>query len=90
MPIYEYECEACGIHFERKQHFTDEPLHSCPDCGGPVHRVLHPVGIIFKGPGFYVTDNRSSSSTMNSSKSKEGDTKHKTEKSSDKTAKTTE
>ena len=101
MPTYEYACEACGIHFERKQHFTDEPLRVCPECGGPVHRVLHPVGIIFKGPGFYITDNRSSSSSeIGSPKSKESSTEgktsteQKTEKSSsektssDKTAKT--
>jgi len=40
------------------QHFSDKPVESCPDCGGSVHRVIQPVGIIFKGSGFYVTDNR--------------------------------
>jgi predicted nucleic acid-binding Zn ribbon protein len=44
------------------QHFRDEPLQECPECGGHVHRVLQPVGIIFKGSGFYVTDNYRSSS----------------------------
>jgi predicted nucleic acid-binding Zn ribbon protein len=43
---------------------TDEPLKKCPECDGPVHRVLHPVGIVFKGSGWYCTDNRSSSSSM--------------------------
>lgn len=58
MPIYEYECRDCNRRFERLQHFTDEPVKACPECGGPVQRVIQPVGIIFKGSGFYVTDNR--------------------------------
>ncbi|NLS76509.1 MAG: zinc ribbon domain-containing protein [Chloroflexi bacterium] len=61
MPLYEYECESCGIHFERKERITAEPLKTCPECSGAVHRLIHPVGIIFKGSGFYCTDNRSSS-----------------------------
>jgi putative FmdB family regulatory protein len=63
MPTYQYQCETCGIIFERKQHFTDEPLKRCPECSGQVHRVIHPVGVIFKGSGFYVTDNRKASSS---------------------------
>lgn len=63
MPTYQYKCETCGIEFDRKQHFTDEPLKVCPECNGHVHRVIHPVGILFKGPGFYVTDNRKASSS---------------------------
>lgn len=66
MPLYEYECEACGLRFERVQHFSDDPLRSCPECEGPVHRVIQPVGIIFKGSGFYVTDSRGKSSTLSS------------------------
>jgi putative FmdB family regulatory protein len=62
MPIYEYECESCRIRFERLQHFKDEPIKECPECGGAVHRVLQPVGIIFKGSGFYITDHRQLSS----------------------------
>ena len=64
MPLYEYECESCGIRFERMQHFKDEPLTVCPECEGHVHRVIQPVGIIFKGSGFYITDHRQLSSTM--------------------------
>ncbi len=63
MPLYEYECEKCGVRFERRQGFNEEPVHLCPECGGHVHRLIQPVGIVFKGSGFYVTDNRSSSST---------------------------
>jgi putative FmdB family regulatory protein len=58
MPTYEYECKECGGRFERFQKITDEPVSECEKCGGPVRRVLFPVGILFKGPGFYVTDYR--------------------------------
>jgi putative FmdB family regulatory protein len=58
MPIYEYRCESCGYQFERMQSFSAEPLRECPRCQGTVHRVISPVGIIFKGSGFYITDNR--------------------------------
>lgn len=69
MPIYLYECASCGVRFERLQRMSDEPLTVCPECEGPVHRVIQPVGIIFKGSGFYVTDNRQgSSSTLGASK----------------------
>ena len=64
MPTYEYKCEECGIVFDRFQHFSEEPLKICPECNGPVHRVIHPVGIVFKGKGFYVTDNRASGPSM--------------------------
>jgi len=63
MPLYEYQCQACGVRFERRQHISDEPVKICPECGGEVHRLIQPVGIIFKGSGFYVTDNRAKSST---------------------------
>ena len=63
MPLYEYLCQNCGVRFERQQRMTEEPVKICPECGGEVHRLIHPVGVIFKGSGFYVTDNRSKSST---------------------------
>jgi len=56
MPIYEYECDGCGYRFERHQSIASEPVKRCPHCGGGVRRVINPVGIIFKGSGFYVTD----------------------------------
>ncbi len=62
MPIYLYQCDSCGLRFERLQRMSEEPLTQCPECDGTVHRVIQPVGIIFKGSGFYVTDNRQGSS----------------------------
>jgi len=63
MPIYEYECEQCGVRFEKTQRFADPILTDCPECNGHIHRVMQPVGVIFKGSGFYVTDNKGRSST---------------------------
>jgi putative FmdB family regulatory protein len=60
MPTYQYHCDTCGVVFDRLQRFTDDPLTECPECNGHVHRVIHPVGIIFKGKGFYCTDNKKS------------------------------
>ncbi len=70
MPLYEYECQSCGVRFERRQHMTDDPVKICPECGGEVNRLIQPVGIIFKGSGFYVTDNRAKSPTSAPGKSK--------------------
>jgi putative FmdB family regulatory protein len=68
MPVYEYQCKQCGLHFERFQRMSDAPVQICPRCSGQVFRVMQPVGVVFKGSGFYVTDNRkSSSSTLSSS-----------------------
>jgi putative FmdB family regulatory protein len=61
MPVYGYRCTR-GHHFEVQQRITEPPLTQCPECGAPVTRVFYPVGIIFKGGGFYKTDSRGSSS----------------------------
>jgi len=61
MPLYEYECTSCGLNFERRQRMSDDPIQVCPECDGQVRRVFHSVGVIFKGSGFYVTDNRRTS-----------------------------
>jgi len=72
MPIYQYECSQCHYSFERMQSFRSDPVRECPECNGLVRRVISPVGVIFKGPGFYITDNRSvSSGSKTSSKTKE-------------------
>jgi putative FmdB family regulatory protein len=58
MPTYEYVCRSCGTHVEVFQHFSDPPLTECGVCGGPLRKVFHPAGILFKGSGFYATDSR--------------------------------
>lgn len=72
MPIYTYRCENCGVRFERQQKFSDAPLTRCPECGKKaLHKVYTPVGIVFKGSGFYATDHRSPSGMSRSSHSEE-------------------
>jgi putative FmdB family regulatory protein len=56
MPLYEYQCDACGHRFEKIQKFSDAPIAVCPECGGPVHKLLSSPAIQFKGSGFYLTD----------------------------------
>jgi putative FmdB family regulatory protein len=63
VPLYEYQCLPEKHTFEVRQSINDEPVQVCPVCGGPVRRVIHPVGIVFKGSGFYVNDSRKSSSS---------------------------
>lgn len=58
MPTYEYACDSCGRHIEVVHGFNDDPPRSCEKCGGDLHKVFHPVGIVFKGSGFYKTDSR--------------------------------
>lgn len=57
MPLYEYECAACGHRFERIQKFSDPPIEECPSCGQPkVQKLLSSPAIQFKGTGWYITD----------------------------------
>ena len=58
MPTYEYACTRCGEHLEVVQSMSAEPLTECPACGGPLRKVFSPIGIVFKGSGFYRTDSR--------------------------------
>jgi putative FmdB family regulatory protein len=61
VPTYQYSCTECGERIEAVQKFTDEPLQVCSACGGKLRKVFSPVGIVFKGSGFYRNDSRSSS-----------------------------
>ena len=61
MPTYQYTCTECGEPLETVQKFSDEPLTVCPVCGGRLRKVFSPVGIVFKGSGFYRTDSRNGS-----------------------------
>jgi putative FmdB family regulatory protein len=58
MPTYTYRCADCGNQFDAVQRFSDDPLRECPSCGGVVRRVIQPVGVVFKGSGWYITDSR--------------------------------
>ena len=69
MPTYEYACAECGERLEAVQKFSDDPLTVCPACGGRLRKVFSPVGIVFKGSGFYRTDSRVSAA--NGSKDKQ-------------------
>jgi putative FmdB family regulatory protein len=62
VPTYEYTCTECGEQVEVVQKFTDDPLTVCTACGGRLRKVFSPVGIVFKGSGFYRTDSRNGSS----------------------------
>jgi putative FmdB family regulatory protein len=87
MPLYTYRCDNCGIQFDRRQHFNDKPLVRCPECGAPALRKLYqPVGIVFKGSGFYATDHRSPSGQTKSTtpSSERGDGQKKDKKSTSK------
>jgi putative FmdB family regulatory protein len=62
MPTYTYKCDSCGVVFDKFQKFSDKSLTRCPECSkGKVKRVLQPAAIVFKGSGWYATDNRSPS-----------------------------
>ena len=75
MPLYEYECDACGKRFERIQKFSDPPIDLCPHCGqSRVRKLLSSPAIQFKGSGFYITDYAKKSSSEAGSKSSSGDT----------------
>ena len=80
MPIYEYACTACGERTEARQSFSDPPLEECPVCGGKLRKLYSPVGIVFKGSGFYATDSKKKADSKSSgSSSKSTDTPKKTE-----------
>ena len=71
MPTYQYRCTNCGEQLEVVQKFSDDPLTICPACQGALRKVFSPVGIVFKGSGFYRTDSRNGSSADGAKKDKE-------------------
>jgi putative FmdB family regulatory protein len=95
MPTYVYQCRDCDTRQEAFQKMTDDPLTTCEECGGSLRRVLQPVGIVFKGSGFYVTDYKrsengksgDSSSDSSNGKSESGAAKTETKTTSEKSEK---
>ena len=76
MPVYTYRCESCGVQFERQQSFSEPPLKICPECRKKsLKKVISPVGVIFKGSGFYSTDHKSASGSVPASPAKKDEKK---------------
>lgn len=85
MPIYTYRCENCGVQFDQTQKFSDPPMSKCPECGKKtLHKVYQPVGIVFKGSGFYATDHRSPSGASRSTSEKKDEGSEKAVKAAEK------
>jgi putative FmdB family regulatory protein len=75
MPTYGYRCEKNGHEFEVVQSMSDPPLRRCKICGSKVNRIFYPVGITFRGPGFYATDNRGGSTASTIGEKSDSDSK---------------
>jgi putative FmdB family regulatory protein len=72
MPIYTYRCDNCGVQFDRLKNFDDKQITRCPECNKEALRKVYlPVGIVFKGSGFYATDHRSPSGQTSTKKSED-------------------
>ncbi|MGW5643897.1 FmdB family zinc ribbon protein [Saccharopolyspora sp. NPDC003752] len=86
MPTYQYACTECDHRFEAVQSFSEDSLSECPKCTGRLRKLFNAVGIVFKGSGFYRTDNRSSNSssstTSNGSSSSSSSSSSKSAESS--------
>lgn len=83
MPTYEYACTDCGDRLEVVQSFSDANLTMCPECGGRLRKVFSPVGVVFKGSGFYKTDSRKAGSHGESKSETKTDSAAKSEPKSD-------
>src|SRR5438477_13020176 len=77
VPTYTYKCTACDEVIEKRQRFSDAPLTTCEQCGGTLRKVIHAVGIVFKGSGWYITDSRSASSASSNGRSTAENTSEK-------------
>ena len=92
MPIYEYECLTCGITFEKRQSFSEEPIADCPNGHDDTRRLLSAPAIVFKGSGFYINDSKGSKNGINgtSQKSEKSESKSETKSETKSEAKTSE
>jgi putative FmdB family regulatory protein len=95
MPVYTYRCSNCGVQFEKQQSFSDQSLLRCPECGKrALKKIYLPVGIVFKGSGFYATDHHSPSGQLSKKtdemaeeKKKTGESKNEPEVKAEKSSK---
>ena len=84
MPLYTYRCSNCGVQFDQQQKFSDASLIRCPECGKiTLHKVYSPVGVVFKGSGFYATDHRSPSGMSTSNQDEKPKSETETAKKPD-------
>jgi putative FmdB family regulatory protein len=82
MPTYQYRCVDCGSELEAVQKFTDPSLTECPACDGSLRKVYSAVGVVFKGSGFYATDNRTKGKAAAAASASSGEKTSGSEKSS--------
>ena len=87
MPTYSYLCDSCGHDFEAVQRFADDALTECPECGSRIRRVIQPVGVVFKGSGWYINDSRPKSSGESGESEAKSDSGAKPAKSTEKSEK---
>lgn len=83
MPTYVYRCDDCGHQFEIFQRMSEDPIDTCPGCQSRVRRVIHPVGVVFKGSGWYINDSRSNGSAANEDSTSTGQANDGSDKSTD-------
>lgn len=84
MPTYSYACTECGNRFDAVQAFSDDALTSCPECSGRLRKLFGSVGVVFKGSGFYRTDNRDSGKNSSTGPAKSSDSSSSSSSSSEK------
>jgi len=89
MPVYIYQCDHCGVRFERQQQFSEPPLVRCPECyKNSLRKIFTPVGVVYRGSGFYSTDHRSSSGTNRTNGQSKSEKDEKTTETKDVVKKT--
>ena len=88
MPTYGYQCEKCGHQFQVFQKMSDAPVSTCPECRGKVKRLLYPVGVVFKGSGWHITDYRKPEKSEQTGDGAASDTGKASEPAKSDTAKT--
>ena len=83
MPTYEYRCLECENQYEAREGFDAPPVQACPRCGGRAKRLYSAPPIVFKGSGFYATDNRARSGGGETGKDGAAPASAKTDKKTD-------